>query len=148
MGVQHPNNVFTKLIPKEKGDNKEVGEFERGAEIVEKSCAVPLRQILKNAGADEVAIYKIAEQLAQIQKEKMEKTGAYDLAIGYDAATGTIANMISSGIVDPTKVVRSTLENAASAASMFLTTEVVVAEKPEKEDKGGTPQMPPMPGGY
>jgi len=142
------SNVFTKLIPKEEENSNEVGEFKRGAEIVEKACAVPLRQILKNAGADEVAIYKIAEQLDQIQKEKIEKTGAYDLAIGYDAATGTITNMINSGIVDPTKVVRSTLENAVSAASMFLTTEVVVAEKPEKEDRGRTPQMPPMPGGY
>lgn len=55
---------------------------------------------------------------------------------GYNAATGEFVDMIKAGIVDPTKVVRSALENAASAAMMFLTTEAVITDKPEKKEAG------------
>jgi chaperonin GroEL len=56
--------------------------------------------------------------------------------MGYNAASGEFVDMIKSGIVDPTKVVRSALENAASAAMMFLTTEAVIADKPEEKETG------------
>jgi chaperonin GroEL len=71
----------------------------------------------------------------------IEKVRGLDLGHGLDAATGEYTDMFKAGIIDPTKVTRSALQNAASIAALFLTTEAVVAEKPEKE------KAPPMPGG-
>jgi len=62
-------------------------------------------------------------------------------AFGYNAATDTYEDLIEAGVIDPTKVVRSALQNAASVAGLMLTTETVIAEKP-KRDSGGMPQMP------
>ena len=62
-------------------------------------------------------------------------------AYGFDAQTGEYANLISKGIIDPTKVVRSALQNAASIAGLLITTEAMVAEAPKKQ--GGAPAMPP-----
>ncbi|MBZ9578356.1 chaperonin GroEL [Patescibacteria group bacterium] len=115
-----------------------------GTGIVIRACQEPLRQIIRNAGADEVYLYKILKNIQDKRKEELEKTGIMNWAKGYDAVTGEIVNMFDAGIVDPTKVVRLALENAASAASMFLTTECVVAELPKKEEK----KTPPMPAGY
>ncbi len=136
-------------IEKEEKENKgilsdrEIKGYLIGQNIVRTACQSPLRQIIKNSGADEVIIYKIAEQREQEGKQ----TGIMDWAKGYNATTGRFENMFKAGIVDPTKVVRSALENAVSGASMLLTTECVVAELPKEEEK--TTGMPGgMPGGY
>ena len=71
----------------------------------------------------------------------MKKSG-----VGFNAATGEWVNMIEAGIVDPTKVTRSALQNAGIVAAMFLTTEAVVADKPEPAGGGGMPDMGGMGG--
>lgn len=110
-----------------------------GSEIVKRACQVPMRQIIKNAGADEVVLHEIVKKIDEAEKE----TPIRDLAQGYDALRGRLVNMFEAGIVDPTKVVRAALENAASAAAMLLTTEAVVAEKPEKEKTSSMPSAMP-----
>ena len=120
-----------------KGDNFEFRFFNPlqekiGVEILKKALQAPIRQIAQNAGKDG----------SVIAAEVLKKEGTF----GYNAAADVYDDMIKAGIVDPTKVVRSALENAVSAASMLLTTECVVAEKPE--EKKEKPAMPPMPGGY
>lgn len=117
-----------------------------GIDIVIKSCQEPLKRIIKNAGIEEVAAHEILKGIKDKKKEDFEEPDIMNGAKGFNAITGEIVNMFDSGIIDPTKVVRAALENAASASSMFLTTEVVVAELPEEKKQG--PQMPGMPGGY
>ncbi len=109
---------------------KKLEDEERiGASIVRKSLEAPLRQIAENAGFDGAIIVQ------EIMKSK-------DTSYGFDALRGEYTDMFKAGIIDPTKVTRSALQNAASIAGMLLTTEVLVAEKPE-EKKESTP--PPMP---
>ncbi|MDV2888037.1 TCP-1/cpn60 chaperonin family protein, partial [Alkalihalophilus pseudofirmus] len=74
----------------------------------------------------------------------VERLKNEEVGVGFNAASGEWVNMIDSGIVDPTKVTRSALQNAASVAAMFLTTEAVVADKPEPAS--GAPAMPDMGG--
>jgi chaperonin GroEL len=109
------------------------GDEMTGVQIIRRALEEPLRQIAANAGQEGSVV---------AERVKGEAAG-----IGYNAATGEYVNMVDAGIVDPAKVTRSALQNAASIAAMFLTTEAVVAEKPEK-DKGagaGMPHgMPPM----
>lgn len=101
-----------------------------GVRILKKALEMPIRQIAENAGLDGAIV---AEEIRKHQ-------GAF----GFNAHTQKFEDLIASGVIDPTKVVRTALENASSAASMLLTTEAVVAEqKEEKESKG----MPGMPGG-
>jgi len=90
-----------------------------GIDIVRRALEEPLRQIANNAGLEGSVI---------VEKVKNEKPG-----IGFNALTGEFVNMIEAGIVDPAKVTRSALQNAASIAAMILTTESLVAEKPEKD---------------
>ncbi len=98
-----------------------------GVAIVRRALEEPLRQIVENAGLeDSVVVQKI-------------KDGKDDF--GYNAQTNKYENLLQAGVIDPTKVARIALENAASIAGIFLTTECVVAEKPEEE------KHPPMPGG-
>jgi chaperonin GroEL len=100
-----------------------------GVEIVRKALSSPARQIAINAGEDgSVIVGKILEK--------------DQYAYGFDAQRGEYVNMVSKGIIDPTKVVRSALQNAASIAGLLITTEAMVAERPKKD--GG---MPAMPGG-
>ena len=100
-----------------------------GVEIVRKALSSPARQIAINAGEDgSVIVGKILEK--------------DQYAYGFDAQSGEYVNMVSKGIIDPTKVVRSALQNAASIAGLLVTTEAMIAERPKKE--GG---MPAMPGG-
>ena len=100
-----------------------------GVEIVRKALSWPARQIAINAGEDgSVIVGKILEK--------------DQYAYGFDAQNGEYVNMLAKGIIDPTKVVRSALQNAASIAGLLITTEAMVAEKPKK-DAG----MPAMPGG-
>ncbi|KGX88349.1 molecular chaperone GroEL [Pontibacillus halophilus JSM 076056 = DSM 19796] len=103
-----------------------------GAKILLRSLEEPVRQIAHNAGLEGSVI---------IERLKGEEVG-----VGFNAATGEWVNMIESGIVDPTKVTRSALQNAASVAAMFLTTEAVVADRPEENDGGGMPDMGGMGG--
>lgn len=102
------------------------GEEKIGIAILKRVLEEPIRQIAQNAGIDGAVV-------AQKVKEAEEN-------FGFNAETLKYEDLMKSGIVDPTKVVRSALQNAASAASMFLTTEAVVAEKPE--EKKGTLSMP------
>jgi chaperonin GroEL len=101
-----------------------------GIEIVRKSLAEPLRQIAANAGFEGSVV--VNEVLNSKKK-----------GFGFDARAGEYVNMLKAGIIDPLKVTRSALENAASVASMLLTTETALAEIPE--DKSNTPAMPAMP---
>ena len=105
------------------------GDVDTGVKIVLRSLEEPVRQIAHNAGLEGSVV---------VERLKKEEVG-----IGFNAATNEWVNMIDAGIVDPTKVTRSALQNAASVASMLLTTEAVVADKPEE---GGAPAMPDMGG--
>jgi len=142
------SGVFTKLIVKMVPQNNkeavsppELPGFVVADNILKNACEAPFRQILKNAGADEVIIYKIAEAIKKQIETHQDETGKMDWAIGYDAVTGEVNDMFALGIIDPTKVVKSALQNAASMASMFLTTEAGVTDIPEEKKEGG---MPPM----
>ncbi|MDP2664301.1 MAG: chaperonin GroEL [bacterium] len=109
------------------------GDEMTGINILKKALEAPIRQIAQNAGIDGAVVS---------QKVKEGKDG-----FGFNAQTMEYQDLMQSGIVDPTKVVRAALENAASAVTMFLTTEAVVAEKPE-EKKKEMPGMSGMPGEY
>jgi len=97
------------------------GEEKIGIDILTRSLQEPIRQIASNAGVDGAVV---------VQKVK----DSSDNGFGFNAQALNYENLMETGIVDPTKVVRSALQNAASAASMFLTTEAVVAEKPEEKN--------------
>ncbi|NNF51986.1 MAG: chaperonin GroEL [Gammaproteobacteria bacterium] len=99
-----------------------------GIRILLRAIEEPLRQIVRNAG----------EEPAVILNRVAEESGAF----GYNAASGEFGDMLSMGILDPTKVTRSALQNAASVSGLLLTTEAMVAELPKEEEK-----MPAMPGG-
>ena len=101
-----------------------------GIAILRRAIEEPVRQIAENAGIDGAVV---------VQKVK-EGSGDF----GFNAASMQYENLIGAGVVDPTKVTRTALENAVSAASMLLTTEAVVAEMPKKDDKPMSGGMPPM----
>ncbi len=110
------------------------GDELTGIKILRQALESPIRQIAQNSGIDGAVV---------AQKVKEGKDG-----FGFNAQTMEYQDLMESGIVDPTKVVRSALQNAASAAAISLTTEVVVAEKPEEgKNKGGMGRMP-MDEGY
>lgn len=125
-------NVISKV--KEVVD-KLSGDERTGAMIIAKALEEPIRQIAINAGVEGSVIF--------------DKVANSEIGIGYDAISEKYVNMIEAGIVDPKKVTRSALQNAASIASMVLTTESLVADKPEKVDPaaaaaamgGGMPGM-------
>lgn len=94
------------------------GERQVGVAIVKRAMEEPMRQIALNAGAEGATV---------VQRCIAEANG-----MGYDAATATFVNLIDAGIIDPTKVTRSALQHAASVAGLLLTTEVLIAELPEK----------------
>ena len=96
------------------------GDETTGVKLVKKALEEPLRQIANNAGVEGSVI--------------VEKVKEADRGIGYNALTGVFENMIGAGIIDPAKVTRSALQNAASIASMVLTTEAVVSEIPNKDE--------------
>jgi chaperonin GroEL len=120
-------NVYNKVAEVE-GE----GDIATGVRIVLRALEEPLRQIARNAGLEGSVI---------VDRLKREEVG-----IGFNAATGEWVNMIETGIVDPTKVTRSALQNAASVAALFLTTEAVVADKPEEGGGMGMPDMGGMGG--
>jgi chaperonin GroEL len=102
------------------------GEEKLGAEIIYKALAEPARMIANNAGVEGSIV---VERLRREQDP-----------VGFDAASLEYGDLIKAGVVDPTKVTRSALQNAASIASLLLTTEAIVADKPEEKET-------PAPGG-
>ncbi len=104
------------------------GDEKVGVDIVKRALEEPIRQLTQNAGLEGSVV---------VQRVKQEKTN-----VGYDVAQDAYVDMIEAGVIDPTKVTRCALQNASSIASLLLTTEALVADKPEKEDK-----MSAMPSG-
>ena len=118
----------SKNLSKAEGSND---DQKVGIEIVRKALAVPLRQIAENAGEDGAVVAgKVAE--------------AKETNHGFDAQSGKYVDMVKAGIVDPTKVVRVALQDAASVAGLLITTEAMVADLPKKDE---APAMPPGGGG-
>ena len=114
-------------VAKLSSDNADVAA---GIKIVLKALEAPLRQIVDNAGIEgSIVINKINENKSQ--------------TFGFNAQTEQYVDMIEAGIVDPAKVVRTALQDAASVAGLLITTEAMIADAPK--DKGAS--MPPMPGG-
>lgn len=109
---------------------KSEGDERIGVDIVKRALEEPIRQLTQNAGLEGSVI---------VQKVKQEKTN-----IGYDVATNEYRDMVEAGVIDPTKVTRTALQNAASIAALLLTTEALITDRPEKDK----PAMPPMPGGH
>ena len=114
-----------KALAKVSGEND---DQTKGVDIVRRSLQAPLRQIAENAGFDGAVVAgKLSEQ--------------NDTKRGFDAQSENYVNMVKAGIIDPTKVVRTALQDAASVAGLLITTEAMVAEVPEKKD--AMPAMPP-----
>jgi len=105
------------------------GDEGTGIAIVRRALEEPLRQIAENAGQDGAVV------LHKVRELKPNE--------GYDAEKDRFIDMIQAGIIDPTKVTRTALQNAASIAALLITTEALVAELPEEDKKGGMPGMPP-----
>jgi chaperonin GroEL len=123
-------NTFEELTDKK--ENKDVG-----SQIVGNAILEPIKQIAANAGKDgSLILYNIIRESKQEGK-----------AIGYNALEDKFEDLIEAGIIDPTKVVRTALENAASAATMFLTSEAVITEKPKKEGESDAGAAAGMGGG-
>ena len=96
----------------------------RGVDIIRHALQAPVRQIVENAGSDgSVVVGKMLEQ--------------NDTSFGYDAQHGKYTDLVKDGIIDPVKVVRCALQDAASVAGLLITTEAVVADRPEKKAAGG-----------
>ncbi len=116
------------VIPKVKALlNETSGDERTGIQIIARALEEPLRQIAINAGLEGSVI--------------LDKVASSDVGVGYDVVSESYVNMIEKGIVDPAKVTRSALQNAASVASMLLTTESIVADKPEKPDPAAAAGM-------
>lgn len=109
------------------------GEEKLGAEILRKALSAPAEQIARNAGADGTVV------VAEILKGKSN--------FGFNARDNKFEDLVACGIIDPTKVTRSALQNAASAAGLFLTTEVAITDIPKKDEDNHNHGMSGMPGG-
>lgn len=121
----------TALLRASRGvEDLELSEEERfGARIIRRACEEPLRQIAANAGIDGAIV---------LDRVLGNKTGAY----GFNALTEQYEDLLKAGVIDPMKVVRCALENAASVSSLMLTTETMIAEAPKKDDgRGAAPDM-------
>ena len=107
-------------------DLKVPGDEQIGVDIIRRACEEPVRQIVHNSGEEgAIVIGKIREN--------------ENPHFGYNAQTDVYEDLVASGVIDPAKVTRSALQNAASIAALFLTTEAVVVDKPEEK----APAMPP-----
>jgi chaperonin GroEL len=109
---------------------KGVGDEQMGIDIVKRACEEPVRQIVSNSGTEGAIV------VAKIRENENPN-------FGFNAQTDTYEDLVASGVIDPTKVTRSALQNAASIASLMLTTEAMIAEIPEKK-----PAAPGGPGGH
>ncbi|MBW2215680.1 MAG: chaperonin GroEL [Deltaproteobacteria bacterium] len=104
------------------------GEMKMGADLVKRALEEPIRQIANNAGVEgSVVVQKV-------------KDGEGDF--GYNADSGEYEDLLEAGVIDPTKVTRFALQNAASVSGLLITTEAMVADKPDSEDEGMIPEMP------
>ncbi len=120
------SRVLDKLAP----DNE---DQRVGMEIIRKALQAPVRQIAENAGVEgSIVVGKLLEKK--------------DATFGYNAATDKFEDLVKSGVIDPVKVVRTALQDAASVAGLLITTEAMVAEKPSEGGAGGMPAMPDMGG--
>ncbi len=117
VALARASTVLSKLVPE--NDDQKVG-----IEIVRRAVLTPLRQIAENAGEDGAVICG-----------KVLENDSY--TYGFDAQTGEYKDMVGAGIIDPTKVVRHALQDAASVAGLLVTTEAMIAERPEKKQAGG-----------
>ena len=125
-------NAATKLDKLLKSlDGEDNEETKVGINIVKKALEAPIRKLAANAGQDGSVIIDTVRRTAIEKKNKN---------IGYNVLTGQYTDMIQAGVIDPVKVVRGALENAASIASMILTTDVLITDMPEKDK---APAMPP-----
>ena len=115
---QEPDDTSMQLLDLENIEAE--GDVKTGVEIVKRAIEEPVRQIANNAGLE-----------GSVVVEHVKSAG---VGVGYNALVGEYMDMIAAGIVDPAKVTRSALQNAASIAAMVLTTETIVADKPEKAD--------------
>ncbi len=115
----------------EKLEKEIEGDKKIGVKIVKKALEEPLKQIAYNAGYEGTLVV-----------EEVKKRGKENINIGFDALTGEYVDMLSVGIIDPTKVERVALQNAASISGLLLTTEAIVVEKKEKEKTPATPNIP------
>ncbi|MBE0466744.1 MAG: chaperonin GroEL [Candidatus Desulforudis sp.] len=120
--------IYVNVVPVLDALNSESADERTGLDIIKRALEAPLRQIADNAGVEGSVV--------------VEKVKAGAEGVGFNALTEEYTDMIAAGIVDPAKVTRIALQNAASIAAMILTTEALVGEKPEKEKKA-----PGMPGG-
>jgi chaperonin GroEL len=107
-------------------------DYDFGVRIVKRAIEEPLRQIASNAGKEASVVVN------EVRKNK-------NFSFGYNARDDKFEDLIKAGIIDPTKVTRSALINAASVSGLLLTTETMIADLPSKDD--GVPSMPPMGGG-
>ena len=124
-------NASSKLDKMLKGDDDDEEEIRVGINIVKKALEAPIRKLAANAGQDGSVIIDTVRRTAAEKKNKN---------IGYNVLTNEYTDMIKAGVIDPVKVVRGALENAASIAAMILTTDVLITDMPEKEK---APAMPP-----
>ncbi len=106
------------------------GDEAVGAAILRRALEEPIRQIAANAGQEGSVVI---ETVRRLQKEKGSTN------IGYDVVTETYGDMLEKGIIDPAKVTRSAIENAASIAAMILTTEALITDIPEKQGAAAAP---------
>jgi len=109
------------------------GDMATGVAILRRALEEPLRQLAENAGHDGAVV---VQEVRRLQKEKGNPN------IGFDVLAEEYVDLVERGIIDPAKVTRSGLENAASIAAMILTTEALITDKPEKEKPAPTPPMP------
>jgi chaperonin GroEL len=117
-----------KVLDALKGENH---DRQVGLDIVRKALQAPVRQIAENAGVDgSIVVGRLLDQK--------------NLAFGFNAQTGEYEDMLKAGIIDPTKVVRLALQDAASVAGLLITTEAMIAEKPEKKPAPAAPEPAEM----
>ncbi len=126
--------AYIRCLPALDNLKVEDDDEQHGINIIRRALEEPLRQIASNAGYEGSII---------VERVKSESG-----SIGFNAAKGEFEDLLESGIIDPTKVSRTALQNAASVAGLLLTTEAMVAEKPKKEEKAAAPGMGGMPDMY
>ena len=131
-GIVPGGGVALLRCQKAVSDLKLSGDEKTGAEIIGRALEAPLRQIAGNAGID-----------GSVAVERVKKESG---AMGLNANTGKYQDLVAAGVIDPTKVTRSALQNAASISALMLTTECLVTDKPEKKDAPAMPN-PGMGGG-
>ena len=110
------------------------GDASTGVRIVRRALEEPMRQLAENAGADGAVV---VDDVRRAHRENGNSNRK-----GYNVLTNELVDMVEAGIIDPAKVTRSAVENAASIAAMILTTEALVTDLPEKDKAGGPPPMP------